>query len=167
MKPHFFATNIPSYSSYVSGIDKTLKIWHYFGLVYVGRQFWGCVGGFNENLIYYGRDDEDFADRLSATGLHRDIFDRTSIYHIPHGDEDRIGGQIHLKETVSRDEDDDDQEKARLVSVADLRYMFTTMNEQIETQLPWSNRSRKIHWDISEIEPNRLQAVRQFQPYDQ
>jgi predicted glycosyltransferase involved in capsule biosynthesis len=145
----FFEKNIPSYSSYVCGIGNEYPDkWNLYGLMYVGRQLWGAVGGFNENMIYYGREDEDFADRLSKMGLHRQLFRQDTVKHIPHTIALSL---VHQIGTLNKN---NDKEKDHI------RYVFVEINKIIAQNFAWSNVAKMARWDISELDFNRYLAIR-------
>lgn len=58
------------------------------GLVYVRKEHWQRIHGYNENLTNYGWDDDDFYLRLVQSGLQRAILNPPPIFafHIPHND---------------------------------------------------------------------------------
>jgi predicted glycosyltransferase involved in capsule biosynthesis len=116
--------------------------------MYVGKQFFDAVGGFNENLLYYGREDEDFADRLSQMGLHRHIFQRETIEHIPHSIATSLESQTNIVSGQTEKE------------YNHFRHWMVEANKLIEKNLVWSNTSPRIKWGVTEIEPNRFLAKR-------
>lgn len=62
------------------------------GLLCVRKTDWHRVGGYNENIVDYGWDDDDFYTRLCAVGLKRLIVrpSPASIFHIPHENDVRV-----------------------------------------------------------------------------
>jgi glycosyltransferase involved in cell wall biosynthesis len=62
------------------------------GLNCVRKSDWQRVGGYNENIVNYGWDDDDFYNRLGAAGLKRLIIrpQPASIFHIPHENDVRV-----------------------------------------------------------------------------
>jgi glycosyltransferase involved in cell wall biosynthesis len=62
------------------------------GMIHVRAADWNRVHGYNEHLIGYGWEDDDFYDRLVAAGVKRWFLnpDRAAAFHIPHGDDVRI-----------------------------------------------------------------------------
>lgn len=57
---------------------------HLNGVVYVNRDDFFRVNGYNEYIKFYGWDDSDLYLRLEATGLSRHDLDLDTLYHIPH-----------------------------------------------------------------------------------
>lgn len=58
------------------------------GLVYIRKEHWQRIHGYNEHLTNYGWDDDDFYARLVSSGLQRNILTPPPIFafHIPHND---------------------------------------------------------------------------------
>ena len=54
------------------------------GTLYACRDDVLSVNGYNEWLMYYGSEDDDLFERLTATGLDRFDVDLATIKHIPH-----------------------------------------------------------------------------------
>lgn len=61
------------------------------GMIHVRAADWKRVHGYNEHLIGYGWEDDDFYERLVAVGVKRWFLspDRAAAFHIPHGDDVR------------------------------------------------------------------------------
>lgn len=57
---------------------------HLNGIVYLHRDDFFAVNGYNEYIKFYGWDDSDLYQRLAAAGLERHDFDLDTLYHIPH-----------------------------------------------------------------------------------
>ncbi|MBL3527812.1 MAG: glycosyltransferase [gamma proteobacterium endosymbiont of Lamellibrachia anaximandri] len=66
---------------------------HINGFFYITRKNLMRVKGFNEYITTYGWDDDDIYNRLQASGTKRVHVDVSTIYHIPHDDAQRIGGE--------------------------------------------------------------------------
>ncbi|AYV86000.1 MAG: glycosyltransferase, partial [Solivirus sp.] len=66
---------------------------HLNGIVYVKRDLFFKVGGYNELITTYGFDDDDLYQRLNIHSK-RLLINLDSIKHIPHGAQERIGSQI-------------------------------------------------------------------------
>jgi hypothetical protein len=63
------------------------------GVVYVGRDSFFAVGGYNELIETYGYDDCDLYARLEAAGARRLSLNLRCAEHIPHSNEARISNQ--------------------------------------------------------------------------
>lgn len=89
----FFEKNILSENKFISGDWRTAEKGqeHINGFFYVSRESVMSIKGFNEYITTYGWDDDDIYDRLEKSGSKRSQVDTTTIYHIPHADELRIG----------------------------------------------------------------------------
>jgi len=150
LQPNFFDKNIPSYSSFITGCDNLYQepeTYHYYGLIYVGRQFHGCIGGFNENLIYYGHEDGDFVGRLLQMGLHKQLFDHSSLKHIQHDDTCSLESQINKMDMSEQ-------------IIGRIKFHTVNVNKAIGELAKWNNQSVRIQWNIQEIESNRYLAIR-------
>lgn len=73
------------------------------GLVAVRREDWYAVNGYNENLVGYGWDDDDFYIRLQGAGLKRAILEPTNarVFHIPHDDNVRTNNYSEKDKSIS------------------------------------------------------------------
>lgn len=62
------------------------------GLIYVRKHDWQRVHGYNENLVNYGWDDDDFYIRLGKAGLSRTVLKPNPVlaFHIPHDNALRV-----------------------------------------------------------------------------
>jgi len=62
------------------------------GLLFVRVADFRAVGGYNEDLVGYGYDDNDLYHRLKAFGLSQRFLDvrKLTVYHNPHGNEERV-----------------------------------------------------------------------------
>jgi hypothetical protein len=66
---------------------------HINGFFFVRRADLMSVKGFNEYITTYGWDDDDIYFRLEQHGFNRVRISTNGVYHIPHGDAQRVGGQ--------------------------------------------------------------------------
>lgn len=76
-----------------NGIDSTEFIYPLFGLLYVDRERFNHVGGFNEEMgKYYSVEDNELSIRLRSLGMKLNPIDLNSfcIFHIPHSDYVRV-----------------------------------------------------------------------------
>lgn len=74
-------------------LDSSEFVYPLYGLLYVNREKFIEVGGFNEKIgKYYGLDDGEITIRLRALGMKLQPLDLTSscIIHIPHPDYVRV-----------------------------------------------------------------------------
>lgn len=76
--------------------DKTIENSPYFkylrGLLYVRREHFNKVGGYNENLgKYYAWEDDELVSRLHLYGLKSESLNYNhTVFHIPHPDKKRF-----------------------------------------------------------------------------
>lgn len=92
INPDFFARNPLPDQGFVAGNWKLASKdqQHTNGFFYIHRAALARVGGFNEFITSYGWDDDDLYDRLAAAGAPRRDVVQETIYHQPHGDEERL-----------------------------------------------------------------------------
>ena len=57
---------------------------HVNGTIYLYRNDFLYVNGYNEFIKSYGWEDSDFTIRLMLTGLEKKIFNFNTLYHVPH-----------------------------------------------------------------------------------
>lgn len=57
---------------------------HLNGMVYLHREDFFAVNGYNEFIKFYGWDDSDLYQRLQDKGFQRFDFEYDTLYHIPH-----------------------------------------------------------------------------------
>jgi hypothetical protein len=88
LREDFFRAHQFDYAKYMRGNpeeDKGLT-----GMLYVHRDHFFAVNGYNEFLRSYGWEDIDLFGRLEAErGLRHNFFSSGTAYHIPHSDEER------------------------------------------------------------------------------
>jgi hypothetical protein len=58
---------------------------HLNGIVFLQREDFFRVNGYNEFIKFYGWDDSDLYQRLESAGLKRIDLDLDTLYHMPHG----------------------------------------------------------------------------------
>lgn len=86
--PGFFESHLLSPGKYFSGnwrIRRDDNEMHLNGVVYLLREDFFRVNGYNEFIKFYGWDDSDLYQRLNEQGLLRNDFNLDTLYHIPHG----------------------------------------------------------------------------------
>lgn len=67
------------------------------GFVHFWKSDYVAVGGYNENFVGYGYDDDDLYNRMEQYGLNRTKLSHGSyhVFHIPHDDSYRIANYKH------------------------------------------------------------------------
>ncbi|MCF8359105.1 MAG: glycosyltransferase [Prolixibacteraceae bacterium] len=83
----FFDKNILKPGTFITGNWRTAKDeneTHLNGDVFLFRNDFFKVNGYNEYITTYGWDDSDLYTRLSESGLERKYFSSKTLYHIPH-----------------------------------------------------------------------------------
>lgn len=73
--------------SFVCG--KIQKPWNLCGFLFVHRENFFAVNGYNERIINYGYDDYDIYIRLESIGLKRIFLNSDFITHLPHDESNR------------------------------------------------------------------------------
>jgi hypothetical protein len=93
----FFATHSVREGMFYAGnwrhVSNTDEAKHLTGTVYARRSDMLDVNGYNERLLHYGYEDDDFYERLVLAGLSRWDLDPSTIFHIPHPDRRRYENQ--------------------------------------------------------------------------
>tara|TARA_R110002012_G_scaffold72709_10_gene185714 strand:- start:8615 stop:10114 length:1500 start_codon:yes stop_codon:yes gene_type:complete len=69
------------------------------GCLYINREDFFKVNGYNENINSYGYDDTDLYDRLELSGLSKLAIDLNEIRHIAHKDSVRLNTKSIMKES--------------------------------------------------------------------
>ena len=91
---NFFAAYQPTDQQFVTGdwtqkyVDNECGFFEYInGLLYVSKDAFQSVGGYDERLTDYGWEDDNLYIRLIDAGYERMIVDaaKSLIYHTPHG----------------------------------------------------------------------------------
>ena len=77
---------------------------HLNGIVYLQREDFFRVNGYNEFIKFYGWDDSDLYQRLESAGLNRNDFDLDTIYHIPHGNRTLFQDKPHYLDKIPDEE---------------------------------------------------------------
>ena len=87
IRPGFFQKHILAPDIFYTGDwsksrDENEK--HLNGAIFVDRDAFFRVNGYNEFIRSYGYDDTDLYHRLEETGMKRRCFDLDTLYHLPH-----------------------------------------------------------------------------------
>jgi GR25 family glycosyltransferase involved in LPS biosynthesis len=81
--------DLPKLAEYVNSYNHFFKFLK--GLLYVSRENFMKVGGYNEDITSYGWEDTDMVSRLELLNLkHKKISHDYSIIHLPHSDRKRF-----------------------------------------------------------------------------
>jgi hypothetical protein len=105
-----------------------------------------AVGGYNERLIHYGREDDDLYDRLASSGLKRRDIVLDVIEHIPHTDRARYENLLIKPQIENLIES-----SRQPVSVT---AHLIEMSDRIIASQPWSARDHRTQWRIHREENN-------------
>lgn len=106
IEPEFFARNPLPEAGFVCGNWRRVAEdqAHTNGFFYINRADLARVGGFNEFITSYGWDDDDLYRRLDEAGVARIDVDPITIYHQPHGDEERLDGTAQPEAATALDQ---------------------------------------------------------------
>jgi hypothetical protein len=107
------------------------------GCVVLPRLAFDQANGYNERIIEYGYDDDDFYQRLIKLGWQRRNIEYGPIEHIPHGDAIRACGTKP-------------GHRGKLIDAN-----FASCNNQ-----PWSIRDRRIPWKLYKKTPRHFVCKR-------
>jgi len=113
------------------------------GTVFLALRHWRRSNGYNERLVRYGYEDEDFYGRLSRLGLEWRCCQLDDLEHVPHGDEARLA---QLPPTPSLSE----------VSPEVAKQFHIVLSRQIAVALPWSLDDTRTQWMFHRTETPRL-----------
>jgi hypothetical protein len=115
------------------------------GLVYLTKNQFNAVNGYNENLMYWGYADTDIYDRLSKAGFLQEYADLNYVVHQPHSQSMSFENQICLNNIPSKG-------------------MLVQFNRQLCNSIPWTTQSNRIKWLLNHTDhPNRFFAIRNLQ----
>lgn len=84
---------IPEEGEFISGNWKdadNYNEWHTNGFLAVSRRGFDAVNGYDERIQSYGWEDCELYERLELAGYRRSYVSRDRIFHLPHGDAERI-----------------------------------------------------------------------------
>jgi hypothetical protein len=98
------------------------------GFLYLRREDFFSVGGYNENITTYGYDDTDIHERLLRAGLNAVSVDASMIKHIEH----------------------DDSHRTFLQDVDDSCEVLIEKNKKIASKKPWSRKNVMANFFASE-----------------
>jgi hypothetical protein len=142
--------------------DYVVTYTHYFkylkGMLFVHRNIFEQIGGFNEGIDSYGWEDSDIIHRLELLGLeHRRINYDHSLIHIPHPDRKRFE---HCKDYKKEDEDsfmkcvpaefDEDRKMWEVEYLLSHKYIGENKNKFVQLDTPYSE--PKMNWNITQID---------------
>ena len=92
LKQDFFEKYKPDEKSFFAGNYRLARSWNekfLNGLVYLKRDIFFSVNGYNENIIKYGYDDTDLYKRLEANCIERLDISPDDAEHIEHSNYER------------------------------------------------------------------------------
>ena len=142
----FFDKNAPIDGCFISGWGKHSL----FGVCYIKKAYFDKSGGFNENMLYMGNADQDLYKRLEALGYRQMLVLSSTAHHKDHPRNLTIINSFQDASTIVPEEH----------AWHHLRNKMNELNGSIMDLVPWSIKSKRCKWTLTEIEQNRLQAIR-------
>ena len=122
------------------------------GMLYVSRENFLKVNGYNESIDTYGFEDGDMETKLKSLGLeHKKISYDYSLIHIPHSDKKRI-------ENCKYDLNDEKEIRYNLSNyysgeLLDAQIYYGVVSRLVQKNGDASKRKgRKINWKIDQID---------------
>lgn len=111
---------------------------HLNGVLYIKKEDFLSINGYNEFIKTYGWDDSDLYNRLMTHGIEKHDINNDTVYHIPHNDSRTKHNHDHLNDFDLRDD-----AKA---------FLFTIKNKIICEQY--------VTWESKKIMDFKVQEVR-------
>jgi hypothetical protein len=113
------------------------------GTVMVATKHWQMANGYNERLVQYGYEDEDFYSRLCGNGLTWKNCDLATLDHLPHPNRSRLANlslNSRLEKMFGHLPPDEADESAK-------RFLIT-MSKHLAKSSPWTTDDRMTNWKI-------------------
>jgi hypothetical protein len=133
------------------------------GTVYVHKSDMIGVGGYNERLLHYGYEDDDFYERLVLAGLGRSDLNLKTISHMRHSDRCRYENQ-EIEVGMSRPSTEKDERNFLLglihknhVAVSQQK-RWSQEDQATPWRMEWSDDRRYV--ECSEIAAGRASGIR-------
>jgi glycosyltransferase involved in cell wall biosynthesis len=151
--------------------DYVVTYTHYFkylkGMLFVHRNIFEQIGGFNEGIDSYGWEDSDIIHRLELLGLeHKKINYDHSLIHIPHPDRKRFE---HCKSYKEEDEEefkqcvpaefDDDRKMWEVEYLLSHKYIGENKDKFVQLDTPYCE--PKMNWNIKQIDNQTFTAEKE------
>jgi len=106
------------------------------------------VGGYNERLVHYGREDDDLYARLTISGYRWHELDLETLEHIPHTNCERFKNLA-----AARD----------LSSLVDRHLSaFIALSDDVLMKQPWTTRDKPTSWEVDYVDPLRYWVCREI-----
>jgi len=118
------------------------------GLLCFTKNMWETVNGFDENIVHWGCEDQDFSQRLQNQGYTQIPWVDGIFEHIPHELSRSIDSQVQL---------------ANPHEAPGIRMLFVKMYEELVQRNPWTHKQKRVNWDVKQLQHNRYLAIRKFQ----
>ena len=142
----FFDKNILAENEFICGC-KLVKYYNadnsLYGCLFTKKEYIDTIGGYNENLIFYGADDTNLYNRL-ATQYKQVMLSIDSVTHIPHSNKMSFVNQLqYAPDTVNYDS---------------FYVVLNWFNNKI-LSFGW-DKNNCLQWHIQQLEYNRYLAIR-------
>ncbi len=145
LEPDFFQFHQLKPGQFFTGnwqLAKTENDLHLNGVVYVYREDFFRVNGYNEYIKTYGWDDSDLYTRLESAGLSRSDLILSKLNHMEH--EERMAHQNSVFDM-------------RIIDEAAYLQFETNKNQYIAHNLPdWNTESKLVNFDIEAFDHHTL-----------
>ena len=133
------------------------------GTVYLRRSDMLGVGGYNERLLHYGYEDDDFYERLAMAGLSRADLNLGTLSHLHHPDRCRYENEeIEAGLGLPATEKDEHDFLMRLIHknhvAVDRQRRWSSRDQMTSWRMDWSGDRRSV--ECVEIVPARAGGIR-------
>ena len=146
LKSDFFEKNILHENEFITGHGEHGQ-GSLSGFIYCKKQYADAIGGYNENLPYWGFADTDFFYRLKMFGFTYKI--AVGVHHKPHSESLTFANQFKWGNNQK-------------VNTDPLKFATWSANKAIAEQIGWTADIPHVQWQLDEITPSVYLAVRKF-----
>lgn len=118
---------------------------HLNGQCYFLKKHFNLVNGYNERIVSYGYDDDDFYNRMRNSGIKQKLINPNNIYHIPNKDFERIINQQEFRNV-------------------ELKSINKALSHKIESnrlfceRSPWLKSDKRKEWKVEKVKNNFYKA---------
>jgi len=142
--PEFFERHKIEEGSYYAGFwnkARNINEASLSGFLFMRRDDFFTVNGYNEYIKTYGYDDIDLNERLEDSGLQRRLVDYDYIYHIPHENRTTHStGALKIS----------DEARSKL---------YNQKNRHLVQKLKWSNQQEMLTFRIETVDGHLAKAI--------
>ena len=130
------------------------------GVLLVEPRYVSAVNGYDERLVWYGREDDDLYSRLVGSGLCWDKLVLESLEHVTHSDVCRyenLAVAPHVHKLVGS------YGARNYTPGGPARHevkVLLSMSEQERRSRPWTSADRRTRWGVRRLADNYLECTR-------